>query len=124
MKLITDVTPRGDGTVTAITGGNRYVFERDEGGRLACEVESQADADALLDTGNFYPATEDDSEIDTAADAAAGALAALEAAQAAHDAEPTEETAAALEAAQAAFSEIKQTAIAALSKPKAKGKKK
>lgn len=125
MKLVTDVTPRADGTVTAIAGGNRYVFKQDDDGRLACEVGSKADSDALLDTGNFYPATEDDSAIDlddaAKAQAVEDAAAALDAAQAAHDAEPTDETAAALDAAQKAVALL---AVPVKAAGKASGKKK
>lgn len=67
MKLVTDVTPRGDGTVSATVGATKYLFKASDDGRLTADVASEADALFLLDTGNFYPATEDDSPIVTTA---------------------------------------------------------
>lgn len=67
MKLVTDVTPRGDGTVSATVGATKYLFKAASDGRLTADVASEADALFLLDTGNFYPASEDDSPIVTAA---------------------------------------------------------
>lgn len=120
MKLIADVKPRGDGTVTASVGSNKYVFKAAEDGRLTADV-SDADADVLLDTGNFYPASEDDSAIDAAKVAQLdAAAAALDAAKTAHVANPTDETAAALAAAEEAF----DAAAAEPEKPKAKSKSK
>ena len=121
MKLIADVKPRGDGTVTASVGSTKYVFKAAEDGRLTADV-SDADADVLLDTGNFYPAAEDDSAIVDAEKAAQldAAAAALDAAKTAHVANPTDETAAALAAAEEAF----DAAAAEPEKPKAKSKSK
>lgn len=73
MKLVTDVTPRGDGTVSASVGDSKYVFKAADDGRLTADVKSEGDALFLLDTGNFYPASEDDSPIVTPAVAEAEA---------------------------------------------------
>lgn len=121
MKLIADLKPRTDGTVTASVEKRNYKFTKGDDGRLTADVPD-ADADVLLDTGNFYPATEDDSAIVDAEKAAQfdAAAAALDAAKAAHDADPTDETAAALAAAEEAF----DAAAAEPEKPKAKSKSK
>lgn len=121
MKLIADVKPRTDGTVTASVEKRNYKFTKGDDGRLSAEVPD-ADADVLLDTGNFYPAAEDDSAIVDAEKAAQldAAAAALDAAKTAHDADPTKETAAALAAAEEAF----DAAAAEPEKPKAKSKSK
>lgn len=109
MKLVTDLTPRADGTIKATVGANKYAFEAGNDGRLVCEVPDD-DALVLLDTGNFYPETEDDSDPADDADAA------LDAAQAAYDADPSDENAAALDAAQKAVTALTEA------KPKAKGR--
>jgi hypothetical protein len=120
MKLIVDLKPRTDGTVRTSVGSNKYVFKAAEDGRLTADVPDD-DADVLLDTGNFYPAAEDDSAIDAAkAEQLDAAAAALDAAKTAHDADPTEETAAALAAAEEAF----DAAAAEPEKPKSKSKSK
>lgn len=107
MKLITDVTPRNDGTVTATVGNTKYVFTA-EGGRLAADVKDD-DAMVLLDTGNFYPATEDDSPIVTTAVAEAEAARRAEVAR--------------LEAEEYAKAEAEAKAAAAADAKAAKAKK-
>jgi len=116
MKLVTDLTPRADGSIKATVGANNYAFKAGADGRLACEVPDD-DALVLLDTGNFYPETEDDADPSDEADAA------LEAAQAAYDADPSDENAAALEAAQNAVNALAEAKPKAKSKGKAKAKK-
>lgn len=63
MKLVTDIQPRGDGTVSASVDDIKYVFRAGDDGRLTADVGNQAHADFLTDTGNFYPATESDAPI-------------------------------------------------------------
>lgn len=62
MKLETDIKPRSEGVVLAEANGNQHVFSPDADGHLVCDVPD-ADIAFLLDTGNFYPASEAD--IDT-----------------------------------------------------------
>lgn len=58
MFLITDITPRKDGTVTATTkSGATYKFRAGKDGILRCEVKAKEDIECLLDTGNFHPGT-------------------------------------------------------------------
>lgn len=109
MKLVTDLSPRADGTIKATVGANKYAFAAGKDGRLSCEVPDD-DALVLLDTGNFYPETEDD------ADPADEADAALETAQAAYGLDQSDENAAALTAAQDAVNALAEA------KPKAKGR--
>lgn len=60
MKLSTDITPRRDGTVNAVTNsGNNYDFTPDKDGRLVADVTDQDDLEFLLDAG-FFPADEAD----------------------------------------------------------------
>ena len=112
MKLVTDVKPRGDGTVTATAGETRYVFSAGADGRLAAEVANEDHAMLLLDTGNFYPEIEDDTDPADEADAA------LDASQAAYDLDASDENAADLDAAQNAVNARTDA------KPKAKAKAK
>lgn len=60
MKLQTSITPRRNGTVTAL-GQDRqtYVFAANATGELECDVADEATIVALLKTDNFYPAPED-----------------------------------------------------------------
>ena len=49
MLLRTTITPRRDGTVIATVGDRRYTFSAGYGGEaLWCDVDSEADASALL----------------------------------------------------------------------------
>lgn len=109
MKLVTDLTPRADGSIKATVGATTYAFVAGSDGRLSCDVPDD-EALYLLDTGNFYPATEDDTDPADEADAA------LEAAQAAYDEDASDENSAALEAAQNAVNALAEA------KPKAKGR--
>lgn len=68
MKLTTDIKPRVDGGVSATAPGGRvYQFKPDAGGRLVAEVEDEAHVGFLLDSGNFYPAEEKDTDAGIAA---------------------------------------------------------
>lgn len=124
MKLVTDLSPRANGTVVAEFGKTKYVFKPGEDGRLSAEVANEGDALALLDTGNFYPASLDDSgpavEIADLEKAVDAAEAALGEATAAHEAAPTTETEAALgevkEAAKKAKTDLKAALKAAKKK--------
>jgi hypothetical protein len=60
MKLMTDIIPRRDGTVTAEAGGQKWTFKADENGEMVCEVEGDEALAALLATGNFQPYDEAD----------------------------------------------------------------
>lgn len=59
MKLICSLPPRADGTVVLHCGGAAIVFKRGSSVELEGDVPDDL-ALAALDTGNFYPATEDD----------------------------------------------------------------
>lgn len=68
MKLMTDIKARADGNVNAVTAdGTSYDFKPDADGRLVAEVEDDAHVGFLLDSGNFYPADEDDADAGIAA---------------------------------------------------------
>lgn len=124
MKLVTDLSPRANGTVVAEFGKTKYVFKPGEDGRLSAEVASEGDALALLDTGNFYPESLDDSgpavEIEDLAQAVDKAEAALGEATSAHEAAPTPETEAALGDAKETVKKAKADLKAALKAAKKK----
>lgn len=68
MKLTTDIKPRKEGSVSATTADGRlYQFKPDADGRLVAEVEDEAHIGFLLDSGNFYPAEEQDADAGIAA---------------------------------------------------------
>lgn len=120
MKLVTDVTPRGDGTVSATVGAAKYLFKAADDGRLTANVKDEADALFLLDTGNFYPASEDDSPIVTtgAAEAEAARLAEVARMEAEAYAQAEAESKAAAEAEAAAKAEAKAAKAEAKKAPK------
>lgn len=60
MRLETTIPPRTDGTVIARFGEDVYRFTSDNNGTLACEVGNPEHVTFLLNTGNFYPASEAD----------------------------------------------------------------
>jgi hypothetical protein len=62
MKLNTSIAPRRSGIVLASHGGQTYEFRPGADGELECEVADQSAVAALLATGNFYPAREEDFE--------------------------------------------------------------
>lgn len=68
MKLTTDIKPRADGGVSATTSDGRvYQFKPDADGRLVAEIKDDAHVEFLLDSGNFYPAEEQDTDAGIAA---------------------------------------------------------
>ena len=62
MKLNTSIAPRRTGVVLASHAGVTYEFRPGADGELECDVADQAAVAALLATGNFYPASEEDFE--------------------------------------------------------------
>lgn len=61
MKLSTDIKPRKDGTLNVkVHDGSEYKFSQDNYGILVADVTNEEHVGFLLDTGNFYPADEDD----------------------------------------------------------------
>lgn len=61
MKLLTNITPRADGTVVVEDGKTVYTFVADETGvDLVCDVEGDDLIARLLSTDNFQPADEAD----------------------------------------------------------------
>lgn len=71
MKLYTDIPPRLDGTVIYEGATTHYVFQPDDSGRLAADVEDKRDLARALRSGDFYPAHPDDE--DAAANVVEGA---------------------------------------------------
>ena len=53
MRVICDIKPRRDGTVIVKVGGQNYVFSADESEALACDIESQEDAETILAFNGF-----------------------------------------------------------------------
>lgn len=55
MKLITNILPRRNGTVTAVAGGKDWTFSTDENGEIVGDVDGDEALAELLATGNFQP---------------------------------------------------------------------
>lgn len=71
MKLTTSIIARRDGTVRVQgDNGTTFVFERDAGGDLVCDVTDQDTVANLIAGRLFWPANAED--YDTAADIASG----------------------------------------------------
>lgn len=63
MKLETSIPARRDGTVIARTPDkSAYQFTPDGDGVLACNVDDESHVKWLIDTGMFYPASDEDFE--------------------------------------------------------------
>lgn len=61
MKLQCNLKPRTDGTVIARDAkGKAYVFKREDGGALTCDVDDQALVARLLRGGYFEPVNAED----------------------------------------------------------------
>jgi hypothetical protein len=63
MKLQTAIKPRRDGTINVL-GQDRqtYVFAADDDGLLTGDVADEATVAMLINTGNFWPASENDAQ--------------------------------------------------------------
>ena len=60
MKIATVIPARADGTVIFQRSGRTYVFRRESGGALACNVDEKEDVRAMLAADNFYPLQQED----------------------------------------------------------------
>lgn len=63
MKLETSILPRRDGTInTLMPDKTTYKFKQDTHGAMVCDIDNESHVAWLIDTGRFYPASDEDFE--------------------------------------------------------------